>query len=70
MYAWIKALYHGPTARVKTNGVISHPQQLFTSTWQCCQCSPAIFILALELLACVIQANQNITGINLSQGRI
>ena len=63
---WIKALYFEPTACVKTNGVISHPFQLFRSTRQGCPVSPLIFILALEPLACAIRANQNITGINLS----
>ena len=59
---WINAMYYQPTARVKTNGMISHPFQLFG-----CPVSPAIFILALEPLACAIRANKNITGINLSE---
>ena len=61
-----QGLYHGPTACVKTNGIISHSLQLFRSTRQGCPVSPAIFILAPEPLACVIQTNQNKTGINLN----
>lgn len=64
---WIKAMYYEPTARVKTNGMISQPFQLFRSTRQGCPVSPAIFILVLEPLACAIRANKNITGINLSE---
>uniref|UniRef100_A0A8C6S6I3 Reverse transcriptase domain-containing protein n=1 Tax=Neogobius melanostomus TaxID=47308 RepID=A0A8C6S6I3_9GOBI len=61
---WIKALYNEPMARIKTNGMISHPFQLFRSTRQGCPASPSLFILALEPLAS-IQKQLKITGISL-----
>lgn len=64
---WIKAMYYQPTARVKTNGMISHPFQLFRSTRQSCPVSPFFFFLALKPLACAIRTNKNITSINLSE---
>lgn len=62
---WIKALYNEPLARVQSNGMISPPIQLFRSTRQSCPASPALFILALEPLACAISSNQNIPGVDI-----
>ncbi len=54
---WIKALYNEPTAQIKTNDMVSPSFQLFRSTREGCLVSPAIFILALEALACAFCAS-------------
>uniref|UniRef100_A0A665UXX1 Reverse transcriptase domain-containing protein n=1 Tax=Echeneis naucrates TaxID=173247 RepID=A0A665UXX1_ECHNA len=54
---WIKAIYYQPIARVKTNGVMSHPFQLYRSTRLGRPVSPAV----------AIRTNKNITGINFSE---
>lgn len=49
---WLKALYNEPLASIKSNGILSKSFKLSRSTRQGCPASPALFILALEPLAC------------------
>jgi len=59
----VQALYNNTQTRVAINGVLSEPFKVKRSVRQGDLLSCPLFDLAIELLACQIQNNQNITGI-------
>lgn len=61
--AWIQMLYAQPRARIHTNGVLSKVLRLERGTRQGCPLSPALFSLALEPLAILLRAEEQIKGI-------
>lgn len=62
---WIGALYSRPSARVKVNGILSEPFNMYNGTRQGCPISPMLFLLALEPLLMRIRQNPDIRGVNI-----
>lgn len=67
MTNWIKALYNRPTARVKVNGIVSEPFEMYNGTRQGCPLSSLLFVLALEPLLMGIRQNADIKGIKVGE---
>lgn len=63
---WIKTLYDSPSARVLTNGFISHLFYLQRSTRQGCPLCPRLFV-AIEPFAQKLRNNVNIFGISMGK---
>lgn len=61
---WVRLLYSGPTARVRTNGVLSASFPLHRGTRQGCPLSPALFALAIEPLAVILRAATAVRGMS------
>ena len=61
--SWVKLLYDAPRARVCTNACLSDPFPLERGTRQGCPLSPGLFALAIEPLAALIRADEEIRGI-------
>lgn len=56
-------LYHGPSARIRTNGCLLGKFQLFRGTRQGCPLSPGLFALAMEPLAILLRADPGVRGL-------
>lgn len=65
MFTHINTLYTNPSARVKTNGLLSNAFSISNRTRQGCPLSPLIFVLTLEPLLNKMQSNTDIKGISL-----
>lgn len=63
----IKALYNRPTERVKINGIVSEPFEMFNGTRQGCPLSPLLFVLASESLLARVRPNPDRRGIKLEE---
>jgi len=66
---WIKILYTNPNAAVKNNGHFSDEFVLSRGVRQGCPVSALLFILCMEVLACNIRQNNEITGLSLDANR-
>uniref|UniRef100_A0A803J4Y6 Reverse transcriptase domain-containing protein n=1 Tax=Xenopus tropicalis TaxID=8364 RepID=A0A803J4Y6_XENTR len=66
---WVKALYHLPTAKVRTNTKISAPLAISRGTRQGCPLSPLLFALAMEPMACRIKTQKDIEGLKLGPNK-
>ncbi len=62
---WIKILYTNPNLVVKNNGWLSREVKMERGVRQGCPISALLFILATEVLSCVINQNENIKGYNI-----
>lgn len=60
--AWVKLLYASPKATIRMSGRMSHAFALGRGTRQGCPLSPLLFAIAIEPLAAVVRASQQITG--------
>lgn len=67
MLAWISALYHNPTARLKINGTLSEWVHIANGTRQGCPLSPLLFILSLEPFIRQINANSSVRGFQVGE---
>lgn len=63
---WIGALYSRPSARVRINGVLSEPLEMYNGTRQGCPLSP-LFVLALEPLLSKIRQNPDISRVTIGK---
>ena len=63
---WITIIYCQPQASIINNGEISQPFNLQRGVRQGCSCSPHLFNLCIEVLACLIRANPNYKPIQLN----
>lgn len=58
--SWIKLLYQRPTARVRTNGLLSSSFSLGRGTRQGCSLSPGLVAIAIEPLAILLRASTTV----------
>lgn len=65
MMRWINALYNHPTAKVKINGTVSEPFEMYNGTRQGCPLSPLLFVLPLEPLQARVRQSPDIRGIQI-----
>lgn len=65
MLNWIYAVYTGPLARVRANGVTSDPFPITNGKRQGCPLSPLLFALSLEPFLCHMRLNPDISGVTI-----